>query len=108
MEQPQPDIQDTIARMERSQKERANAATSEQKPAGPLWVRNLRDLVVIITLVVGFAIVSVVAIPYLPKSAWVVIYVVGAAVVGIYIRSLARKKEPNQSPQPTRASGPGG
>jgi hypothetical protein len=88
--------------MERSQKEKTAEAAVDQKPVGPLWARNLRDLIVIVGGILGFAAISVLARPYLPKSAWTIIYAIGAAVVGIYIRSLARKKEPIQPLETTR------
>jgi hypothetical protein len=102
MERPPPDIEDTLERMERSQKEKIAAAVRERRPAGPLWARNVRDLVLIVGIILGFAVVSVVARPYLPKNLWLVLYPIGATVVYFVIRSMARKKEPIQLPETTR------
>ena len=90
--------------MERSKKEQAISAASERKPAGPLWARNLRDLIVIVGFIAGFSTISAFAVPYLPRGAWSVAVAVGSAILWIIILCLARKKEPIQPPQTTTGS----
>jgi len=61
----------------------------KKKPL-PQWIGNLRDLLLIISAFLGFAIVAVVYIPHLPQPLPAIAYIVGMLAVGVFIRSLAK------------------
>jgi len=62
----------------------------KKKKAMPRWLRNTRDLFLILAVIVGFAFAAVVYFPKLPQPYFTIAYVVGMLAVGSFVRSLAR------------------
>lgn len=56
----------------------------------PRWLRNLRDIFLIVAAFLGFAAFAVLVLPHAPKWIAYVFYPVGLIVVGSFIRGLAR------------------
>jgi quinol-cytochrome oxidoreductase complex cytochrome b subunit len=54
------------------------------------WLGNLRALLIVVTVLLGFAVVAVLYIPQLQQPFSTIAYVVGILAVGSLIRSLAK------------------
>jgi hypothetical protein len=62
----------------------------KEKRQLPRWLRNVRDLFLIIAAFLGFAVVAVLYLAKLPQPFSTIAYVVGVIAVGAFIRSLAK------------------
>jgi hypothetical protein len=56
----------------------------------PRWLRNLRDLFLIVGAFLGFAAFTVLVLPHAPKWVGYIVYPLGLIAVGSFVRGLAR------------------
>jgi hypothetical protein len=61
----------------------------EKKPL-PRWLRNIRDIFLVVAALLGFAVVSVLYLSKLPQPYFTITSVLGVLAVGSFIRSLAK------------------
>lgn len=62
----------------------------KQKRVLPRWLRNLRDLILIVGAFLGFAAFAVLVLPHAPKWVAYIVYPVGVLLVGSFVRGLAK------------------